>query len=294
VSGDLDYEANGLVLIEAELATLAAAWESTPPKTAASAAEAMDAIALAVGRGRPKWRQLRGRLRLLGATALTDMGLYKQALTAATDAGTLAASVHDDVTRAHAQVIQAEVSDMLAPGSKTAVAAAEQARERAGRSYVAPLAATTLAGLYAGRGVAANAQVLAVLESAKVLPAVPQTAHGFPLGSWSPGYLAAFGGSALVRAGALGAASTYLAEAAEAFGVDADAKVAAPGAATFVQLCRASGAMASGQVDEAAEYAGQALALAGARGSTAWLEGSLANLAASAKKRGAAWPLAEV
>jgi hypothetical protein len=52
--------------------------------------------------------------------------------------------------------------------------------------------------------------------------------------------------------------------------------------------------MASGQVDEAAEYAGQALALAGARGSTAWLEGGLRNLAASAKKRGAAWPLTGV
>jgi hypothetical protein len=306
VTPEYDAAANELVTTQAELATLAAAWEYTTPQDALATLVGADGQpglrqrADTVGGRHPQWRRIQAQLALVEAEALAslpgDADARQQhgerALKRASDATQLAASVKDNLTQTHAEVVYAAIGAGFYPDSQAPVTATERALRAAGESYVAPIAAAALANMYAAQH-RSKAEVLAVLESVRVRAGVPVVDHGFALNAWSPGYLRAFGGAALVAAGALGPASTYLDAASEAFAPDpAEGRVAVPGVASAVQLYRAHGAMACGDVDDAAQYANWALTIS--QGPTAWLQGGLAKLAAAAARRGAAWPLAEV
>ena len=229
--------------LDGDLRQLAAVWESTAPADAATLAFdlRLRGQLLAAGtRGsmRADWAALIGRAGLLYGQALTDLGRHGDALSAVTYAAIDAREAGDSATDGMARVLYAHILGLQRPASLVALDTVRHVRHRAGDSWVAAWAAIEEAHLLAGRG--QSDEVMPAVLAAEGCALGDGLQFGFPLTGWSAGYVASFGGAALVAAGDYAEAAPRLRDARIWSGpVDGD-KPAAPGvnAMTLVYLAR--------------------------------------------------------
>lgn len=292
---DIDSSARVREEIADGVATLRAAWERTPPAQVIDSCWYWDHVCKTVGTDHRDWVATHAQVMLLDAQARADVGQTEVALASAQSARVLAHDVGDMVTRAHAEVVAAEITDSASVTSSIPLILAQRARGRAGRSRTAIYAATIEANILGRRGQAAAAEVLDVIRQAERLDATLPPAGP---GEFSSGHLAAFAGSALVRAGRVDEAGPRLVAAAEAFG-SGSGRPRETGAASAVQLYRAQAAMKVGAHDEAMTYAQSAMNISAHR-PAAWLARSVLTMAggrttagwAPLRRQAEAWTMA--
>ena len=267
---------------------LARRWETTAPADLVSRLDGLTRHAPAASGGMgpallKEWRRTHSRLLLMSAVAQSDNDMPSRALASARTALALARQVGDAVTQAHAMVVLAELTAYTFNSPADGLLLATAARAVAPRSHTAVLALATEAHIRAGRGEPADRVRMALREADEISRTLTPGRTGYALDSIHPAYLPAFGGAALVGAGAIDEGRRRLDEAAELFEAGR-----APGALAAVRLYQASAALYMGDLDEAQALATRALATSAVRPS-AWLTNGITSLAARARRRGVDW-----
>ncbi|MBL7553494.1 hypothetical protein I6A60_37490 [Frankia sp. AgB1.9] len=180
--------------------------------------------------------------------------------------------MEDFRTVLHGDLVAAEVWDAAQPGSyDVPLRILAQVRQRGGTSWIAATAAMLAANLSARRGDVEGAMTL--VRGGEFLAerlGAPEP------GEYTSAHLAAFGASALVRAGLLSEARPRLEMAAFL------AEAQGPGLRSAVQMYRSSAALTGGDRAQAAEYARAALGLSAGR-PAAWLARSVLGQARRAR-----------
>lgn len=257
--------------LQRELDAVAQQWETLPPATLLARLYAIENRMMVVSRG-TAWPGLLSLCLLMQAQAEADTGHTEAAVDTARRAWDAARLARHPERQAHARVIQAEIHAAREPGDRRYAQILYAASVGYGPSPVAAQAAALEAYVIAGQG-ADGREVAAVLARAEEIQEKLPAETGWP--RWTPAHLYAFGGAALVRAGAFGLAAEWLATARQEVAPTS-------GIGTAVRLYQAHGCMAAGKPDEALGFAQEAVESASARGVPAWLSGGLASLAGQA------------
>lgn len=243
------------------LRTLADQWETTAPADAALLGYDLHrvgrfAMNSAPARLAEDWARFTGHAGLLHAQALCDLGRYDAAIRAATGAQIAAKTGRDPQTEAMAVVLSAHITARESPrASSTALQTFQAVADEADGSWVAAVARVEEANLLARRD-GAGWDVLAAVRSAERCRLGDDLAVGYPLSSWSRGYVASFGGAALVAAGQYEEAAPRLGDALAWSGPDG---VDAPGIYAMTLLYQARLRLRTGRQDDAQSLCAQAL-----------------------------------
>lgn len=238
--------------IDDGVAGISARWETLPPAAVIDTCQDWLYKCRTVGGERPTrdWRATTAHVALLEARAQLDTGERGLAFTLAEKARNLGRSVNDTATRAHAEMVIAEIWDADNPASQVPVGLLRSARRRAGMSWLAVGASALAANALARRGPGAAREVIAeVVDAETVAMHLPDPRPG----EFTRGGLAAFTGNALVRVGQLD-------QARERFDIaDEMVPFGDVGLRSAAKVYRSGWALASGDRAEAAEHAGRAL-----------------------------------
>lgn len=276
-----DYSGPEREAIAAALKDIAANWEHASPADALAALGVLERRLGAASSGSPDsdWLALYTRTLIMAADAGAAAGRPEEAARTAAHARYMAAQIGDPVLRAHAQTIEAELYAGVAPKGAAAIEMFSAAGRLAGTSPAGVTAATLEANARAARGDDPQ-EILRILQRAQAVQhQLPDSAGD---ARWTVGHMYAFGASALVRSGELGAAGEWLVVADEL-------TEGQPGIRSAVQLYRSHHAARAGQWDAAYSYTDMALTVSAQRGIPAWLSTGVGALAKQASGRGGNW-----
>ncbi len=200
---ELDYSRQELEHIDVALAEIQHTWEHSRPQETSSALSVLSSRLRSLRSSSPDVRGLQARVLAQLADAQAAAHRTAAAALSASNARTAAQEVGDVVTDAAAEMLEGELLATFAPGQEGVEKLAHAAARAAG-TPTGVQAATLHANAVARQG--DPAEVVRILQGAESV----QGRLGDADGHWTPGHLYAFGGSALVRAGAHELATQWL------------------------------------------------------------------------------------
>ncbi|SBW26154.1 hypothetical protein FDG2_4801 [Candidatus Protofrankia californiensis] len=241
------------------------------------------------------WQALHSRTLVLEGNALVDAGDVSCGLRTLTQAESVAASIGDWPTIAHAHAVRAMAARRLQRW-KTALTLAVEGQRYAGNTPAAVMLAVAEAGARARLGDTVGT-VATVGRAQELMNRIPAEKHGTPsysLDGYHPALFTTMAASALVLAGQIYAAAPFLTEARERVGSGHghgrghDKGVS--GLAPLVYIICADAALrrARPDVEEAEQHVTGAVAASAGR-PAAWMSSEVAQLAGEAARHGADW-----
>ncbi|AEH10519.1 MULTISPECIES: hypothetical protein [Protofrankia] len=245
-------------------------------------------------RTRHDWQALHSRTLVLEGNALIDAGDICSGLRALTQAESVAASIGDWPTIAHAHAVRAMAARGLQRW-RSALTLAVEGQRYAGNTPVAVMLAVAEAGARARLGDTLGT-VATIGRAQELMSRLPAEKHGAPaysLDSYHPALFVTMAASALVLAGQVYAAAPFLAEARERVGgVDGtegrDQGVGCLAPLVHVICADAALRRKRPDVDEAEHHVTGAVAASSGR-PAAWMSSEVAQLADGAARHGADW-----
>ncbi len=287
--------AQDLAGLTTAMRTLADGYGSTTPAQTALQAWNLGRH-VAASRGGPAraghdWQALHSRTLVLEGNALVDAGDVSCGLRALTQAESVAASIGDWPTIAHAHAVRAMAARRLQRW-KTALTLAVEGQRYAGNTPTAVMLAIAEAGARARLGDTVGT-VATVGRAQELMNRIPAEKHGAPsysLDSYHPALFATMAASALVLAGQIYAAAPFLTEARERAGSGRGHDRGVSGLAPLVHIICADAALRRPRpdVEEAEQHVTSAVAASSGR-PAAWVSSEVAQLAGEAAHHGADW-----